>query len=136
MINSIALVYNRKVPFLYCIKQIHPGSLSFSSSSSLFAVTQLRIDESVINPLLVEQLFMCTLFHHHTILKHGNNICVLDGGQPVSHYDAGTTLSSFIQGLLYNLHRQRKYVILMLLNICLNTELLLLLRLNFFYMIT
>lgn len=124
MINTIPL-YSRS----YCISVLHkinPGSVSFISSSCLFAVTYLGIDEGVVNSLLVEELFVCALLHHHAILKHGDNISILDGGQPVSHYDAGTTLTSLIQGLLYNLHRQRQSVTLMLLNICIGTELLLL----------
>lgn len=100
--------------YISLLHKENPGYLSFVSSNGLFAVTHLGIDESVINPLLVEELFVCALFHHHTVLKHGDNVSVLDGGQPVSHYDAGTTLTSLIQGLLYDLHRERKLVIFLL----------------------
>lgn len=90
----------------FVLHKINLGSVSISNSC-LFAVTHLGIDKGVVNSLLVKELFVCALLHHHTILEHGDNISILDGGQPVSHYDAGTTLTSLIQGLLYNLHRQR-----------------------------
>ena len=65
--------------------------------------SSLDTDHGEIDAFLCQQLLVCAVLLDSAILKHHYQVCVLDGGQPVSDHDAGAALSGFVQGFLDHL---------------------------------
>lgn len=65
--------------------------------------SSLDTDHGEIDAFLCQQLLVCAMLLDSAILKHHYQVCVLDGGQPVSDHDAGAAFSGFVQGFLDNL---------------------------------
>lgn len=70
---------------------------------SLALCPSLDTDHGEIDAFLRQQLLVCAVLPDSAILKHHYQVCVLDGGQPVSDHDAGASLSGFVQGFLDHL---------------------------------
>ena len=76
--------------------------IHYNKSSSVLCPS-LDSDHREIDASLCQQLLVCAVLLDSAILKHHYQVCVLDGGQPVSDHDAGAALSGFVQGFLDHL---------------------------------
>jgi hypothetical protein len=53
----------------------------------------LHVNESEVDPFLLHQLTVTSLFHNDSILKPSDDICVPDGRQSVSYHNGGSAFS-------------------------------------------
>lgn len=65
----------------------------------------LKFDHASISPVWVvfEEMVVGALFDNLTVVNHGNDIGVSDGGKPVSNDNCGSGLHHAVQGLLHGL---------------------------------
>ena len=76
--------------------------IHYNKSSSVLCPS-LDTDHGEIDASLRQQLLVCAVLPDSAILNHHYQVCILDGGQPVSDHDAGAAFSGFVQGFLDNL---------------------------------
>lgn len=71
-------------------------------------MAHLFVDQHVVDSLLGQQLLMRPQFHHHASIEDGDAVCILDGGQTMSHDDTRPALTGLVQRLLYHLEGEGK----------------------------
>lgn len=70
-------------------------------------VAHLFVDQHVVDSLLGQQLLMCPQFDHHSSAENSDAVCILDGGQTVSHNDTRPALTGLVQRLLHHLEKTK-----------------------------
>lgn len=99
----------------YNDKSSHSDSSEISTAFNWdVALPTLNIDQGIVDAFFSQKLLMSALLYDLAILDHCNLVSILDGGEAVSYHDARTTVSSFIQSFLDNLHNEqtKKWTIL------------------------
>ncbi|CAB0016141.1 unnamed protein product, partial [Nesidiocoris tenuis] len=57
----------------------------------------------IVNPPQIDELFVRPLFRNTTSVDDSDDICVLNGRKPMSHYDASSTQPCTVKRILHNL---------------------------------